>query len=109
MGLIEQIASDEVIEQAFNWLCDKRQHYHYNADVWQVRRWWAEKKVLVQALLLAGTYRFRELRRIRGKERVTEMWASLDALVLKAMAIVLTQHLNRIFPLAVFTWRGMGA
>ncbi|MEH2000890.1 MAG: reverse transcriptase/maturase family protein [Nostoc sp.] len=94
MRLIEQIASDEVIEQAFAWLCDKRQHYHYNADVWQVRRWWAEKKALVQAQLLAGTYRFRELRRIRGKERVTEMWASLDALVLKAIAIVLTQHLK---------------
>ena len=94
MSLIQRIASDEVIEQAFAWLCEKRQHYHYNADVWQVRRWWQEKKVLVQAQLRAGTYQFRELRLIRGKERVTEMWASLDALVLKAIAIVLTAHLK---------------
>lgn len=94
MSLIEQIASDEVIESAFAWLCVKRQLYHYNADVWQVRRWWQEKKTQVQAQLLAGTFRFRELRLIRGKERVTEMWASLDALVLKAIAIVLTAHLK---------------
>ncbi|MHC5939530.1 hypothetical protein, partial [Nostoc sp.] len=76
VSLIQRIASDEVIEQAFAWLCEKRQHYHYNADVWQVRRWWQEKKAVVQAQLLAGTYRFRELRLIRGKERVTEMCGS---------------------------------
>jgi hypothetical protein len=90
MDLIPQIASDEVLELAFAWLCDRRKQHHYNSDVWQVRRWWQEKKALVQAQLLAGTFRFRELRRIRRKERVTESWASLDALVLKAVAIVLT-------------------
>src|SRR5919199_1108379 len=94
MGLIAQIASDEVLEAAFAWLCQRRQHHHYNSDVWQGRRWWEEKKALVQAKHLTGTYRFRELRRIRGRERVTEYWASLDALVLKAVAIVLTPVLQ---------------
>jgi hypothetical protein len=57
MDLIAQIASDEVLDAAFAWLCERRKHHHYNSDVWQVRRWWDEKKALVQAQLLAGTYR----------------------------------------------------
>jgi hypothetical protein len=58
---------ESVIHQAFSLLVTPS-----DSDVWQVRRWWDEKKALVQAQLLAGTYRFRELRRIRGRERVTE-------------------------------------
>ncbi|MEH2182499.1 reverse transcriptase/maturase family protein [Nostoc sp.] len=45
-------------------------------------------------LLLSGKYRFRELRLIRGEERIVEWWCSADALVLKAIAIVLTEHLQ---------------
>ena len=92
--LIDRIASDEVLEAAYQWLCEKRSHYHFNGDVWQIRRWWAEKKAYVQRLLLAGQYRFRELRLIRGKDRDVEWWSSLDALVLKAIAIVLGKHLK---------------
>ena len=103
--LIEQIASEEVLEQAFLWLCQKRSHYHFNGDVWHLRRWWTEKKAYIQRLLLAGQYQFRELRLIRGKERYVEWWCSMDALVLKAMAIVLGEHLkphlsDRVFHLA---------
>jgi len=29
-------------------LCQRRQHHHYNSDVWQVRRWWGEKKAAVR-------------------------------------------------------------
>jgi RNA-directed DNA polymerase len=42
--LIEHIASDETVDQAYAWLCKKRSHYHHNNDVWQVRRWWPELK-----------------------------------------------------------------
>ena len=50
-SLIEQIASDEVIDAAYEWLCEKRKHYHFNSDVWQVRRWWHEKKPQLQGLI----------------------------------------------------------
>lgn len=33
--LIDRITSDEVLEQAYQWLCEKRAHYHFNGDVWQ--------------------------------------------------------------------------
>ncbi len=94
LSIIDRIASDEVLEQAYQWLCKKRAHYHFNGDVWQIRRWWSEKKASVQKLLLSGQYRFRELRLIRGEDRDIEWWSSLDALVLKAIAIVLGEHLK---------------
>ena len=83
--LLEKIASDEAINAAYQWLCKKRLHYHPNADVWQVRRWWHEKKPVLQAQILSGNFQFRELRLIRGEEKSIEWWSSLDALVLKAM------------------------
>lgn len=46
-SLIERIASDEILEQAFQWLCKKRNHYHFNADVWQLRRSWMDDWVIL--------------------------------------------------------------
>ncbi|NEO79490.1 reverse transcriptase/maturase family protein [Moorena sp. SIO4G3] len=92
--LIAQIASDEILDQAYQWICRTRCHYHYNGDVWHLRRWWGEKKPILQQQLRAGQYRFRELRLIQGRERTVEWWSSLDALVLKAITLVLTAHLS---------------
>lgn len=54
----------------------------------------ARKKPLLQSQLLSGGYQFRELRLFRGQNRLIESWSSLDALVLKAMSIVLGTHLK---------------
>ncbi|WAN68866.1 reverse transcriptase/maturase family protein [Moorena producens JHB] len=106
--LIEKIASDEVIDKAYQWLCQKREHYHPNADVWQVRRWWHEKKPLIQGQIRSGHYQFRELRLIRGKEESNEWWSSMDALVLKAITIVLTEHLKPVLSPLCFHLAGHG-
>lgn len=57
MTLIERVTSDEVIEAAYEWLCDRRQDYHHNNDIWQLRRWWTEKKPQLVAQLRSGIYR----------------------------------------------------
>lgn len=106
--MLDQIVSDAVIDAAYGWLCDKRQNYHHNNDVWQLRRWWNEKKPLLQAQLLAGTYRFREQRLIRGVERTVELWSAMDMLVLKAVALVLGDHLQPHLSERVFHWAGSG-
>ncbi|NEO79424.1 hypothetical protein [Moorena sp. SIO4G3] len=106
--LIDLIASDQVIDQAFEWVCLKRAHYHYNGDIWQLRRWWHEKKPRLQQQIRAGTYRFRELRQIKGKEHIIEWWSSQDAMVLKAIAIVLTEHLRPNLSTRCFHLAGTG-
>ena len=92
--LIDRIASDKVIDAAYQWVCEKRAHHHFNSDVWQLRRWWTKKKPLLQQQLRSGNYQFRELRLFWGEDRFIEYWSSLDALVLKAIAIVLIEHLK---------------
>ena len=91
---MDEIASDDVIDAAYTWLCERRQDYSANDDVWNVRWQWAEIKPKLQADLLAGTYRFSAVRRIQIDEDAIDVWAALDALVLKAMAIVLARHLK---------------
>jgi len=94
MQLIERVTSDRILAQAYVWVCNRRLHYHYNNDVWQLRRWWDEKKPLIVAQLRAGSYRFREQRRVSAGGEVKEIWAAQDALVLKALAIVLHEALH---------------
>ncbi len=106
--MIETIASDSIIDQAYTWLCRQRRHYHHNNDVWQVRRWWAEKKAILQAQIRSGNYRLREQQLIRGAERTVELWSAMDALVLKAIAIVLGEHLRPHLSERVFHLAGSG-
>ncbi len=89
-----QIASDEIIQQAYEWLCERRKDYAANNDIWQVRWYWPKAKRQLQADLLAGKYRFSALQHIRGREKTLDLWSAMDALVLKALALVLGRHLK---------------
>ncbi len=91
--LITEIASDAVLDRAYTWLCARRRDYSAHDDVWTVRRRWPRLKPQLQAQLRAGTYRFSAVRRIQTAEGAVEVWAALDALVLKALAIVLARRL----------------
>jgi hypothetical protein len=59
-----------------------------------VRFRWPELKPQIQDALLHGQYRFSPLRRLQIEGEFIELWAALDALVLKALAIVLNRRLD---------------
>ena len=61
--IMSEIASDDVIERAYEWLCERRKDYSANNDVWHLRWRWQENKPLLQADLLSGKYRERGLDR----------------------------------------------
>jgi len=94
MDLIKEMASDEVLDLAYDWLCKRRRDYSANSDVWDVRWRWHDIKPRVQEQLVDGSYRFNPLQRIRPGNDVLEIWTALDALVLKAIAIVLNRRLS---------------
>jgi hypothetical protein len=58
VNLIEEIASDAVLEAAYRWLCDHRKCYWHNNDVWTLRWRWSQVKPQVRTELLSGRYRF---------------------------------------------------
>jgi hypothetical protein len=94
MRLLDRLCSDAVLERAFQWLCRQRRRWPDASDVWSFRREWSAEKARLQAELRAGTFRFGLLDRIRreGGEEV-EVFASRDAVVLQALALVLEHRL----------------
>jgi hypothetical protein len=61
VNLMEQIASDETLEEAYRWLCGRRKNSSPNNDVWTLRWRWREIEPQLQAQLVAGNYRFEPL------------------------------------------------
>jgi RNA-directed DNA polymerase len=94
MTILEQLASDDVLNAAYEWLCRRRRDYSANSDVWGFRRCWPREKESIKRELHAGSFRFSLLSRVTLKDgKETDLWSARDALVLKAVAIVLAKHL----------------
>ena len=92
--LLTEMASDAVLDRAYAWLCKRRLHYPPDADIWTLRFRWPQEKATIRTQLLAGSYRFEPLSRIRRSNGDDlELWSARDALVLKAMSDVLGRHL----------------
>jgi RNA-directed DNA polymerase len=88
------VARDDVLDAAYDWLCQQRRDWPADSDVWSFRRSWAAEKGRITSDLLAGRYRIDLLTRItRSSGEEVDLWSARDAVVLKAMAIVLAIHL----------------
>jgi hypothetical protein len=89
MDWMDEIASEPVLDEAYAWLCERRLDYSPNDDVWDVRWRWAELRPKLQEWLRAGVYRIGAVRRFPAGDVTVEVRPALDALVLKATALVL--------------------
>ena len=94
--LIKKIASDEIIGQAYVWLIERRKDYSHNDDVWDICFRWDDIKPWLQETLLAGKYVFTSQKEILLPDRKIELWSAMDAMVLKAISIVLGEHLEPV-------------
>ncbi len=92
MDWMDEIASESVLRQACDWLCERRLDYSPNDDVWDVRWRWEEIRPRLQDELRSGVYRIGPVRRFSTGGETIEVWSALDALVLKAIALVLAAH-----------------
>jgi RNA-directed DNA polymerase len=92
--MIDKIASDDVLECGFSWLCEQRKDATANCDVWDLRLRWGKIKSQLQCVLRQGTYTFSPVKQYHINGEWISCWSSKDALVLKAMAIVLTEQLE---------------
>ncbi len=55
--VMDLIASDAVLDEAYAWLCDRRKDYSPHDDVRTLRERWADVKPRLQRRLLRGEYR----------------------------------------------------
>jgi hypothetical protein len=91
---LTDVVTDAVLDAAFAWFCHQLQDWPAEADVWRFRQHWPEEKAQLQADLLGGTYEVGLLSRVtlqHGEE--VDLWPARDAVVMKALALVLPEHL----------------
>jgi hypothetical protein len=94
VSLIDRLASDTVLNRAYEWLCAQRRRWPDAADVLSFRRDWVAEKARLRAELGSGRFRFGLQERVtRGNGEKIDLWSARDALVLKALALVLGEHL----------------
>jgi len=60
---LDTLISNDVLDQAFTWLCGQRQDWPSHANVWAFRHHWPDEKARIQADLLTGTYQISLLSR----------------------------------------------
>ena len=88
--LLEAIACEANIEQAYAWLCKQRKAYPANADSWHLRYHWKSHRPALIARLRQGVYQFSPQQKlVLADGKVIHLWNAEDALVQKAIAIVL--------------------
>lgn len=92
--LLSCIADNQNIDLAFDWLCKAREDYSPNSDVWDLRYHWDEIKPSLQAQLIEGSFRFSVMQQYRFPDQRLTLWTAVDALILRAMAQVLSEWIR---------------
>lgn len=92
---LTDVVTDAVLDVAYAWLCHQRRNWPADADVWRLRQRWPLEKARLREELLGGTYQVGLLSRVtlRNGEEV-DLWSARDAVVMKALALVLPHHLR---------------
>src|SRR5271163_2121645 len=93
-GLTAALVSDEVLDAAFSWVCQRRRAWPADADIWPFRRDWRAERQRLKAALLSGRFRVGLLQRVtKADGGEADLWSARDALVLKALTLVLARVL----------------
>ena len=95
-NLISRISSSTTLDQAFAWLAHKRVDAHFNNPFWQVSSRWSSIRARLRRQLQAGEYHFSPLSQMRlNHDHWVSSWDPVDAIVLKAVSMVLTPLLQQ--------------
>jgi RNA-directed DNA polymerase len=98
----------EDLEKAFQWICDLRQRYSANSDIWRLRRDWYTIKHRLLSELNDGTYQFSPLERYEFDDAIVSLWSSQDMIVLKLINQALQQQMINDLPKSCYHVKGHG-
>jgi len=80
------------LDEAYSWLCKQREKASPNADIWYLRFNWDKERADIVNNLKTSSYRFDSTKVFDIDGEYIEQWAAKDAVVLKALALTLTQN-----------------
>jgi RNA-directed DNA polymerase len=93
MTLLEKIISPKNLENAFNILCKQRKDYNAHADIWDLRYNWLDYKKQIITQIQAGIFHFDPVTQYTANNEVCYKRTARDALILKAISVVLNEYL----------------
>ncbi len=86
--------TENQLESAYRWLCQQRQHYPDNADIWSFRFDWQKNKQPLLQAINSGLYKFSPLKRLcKANGQIIHLWCSQDALMMKVLSEQLSRYL----------------
>lgn len=81
-------------QEAYRWLCCQRRQAPANGDVWHLRHHWRRDGAALRRQVEHGDYRLAPMQVIHRRDGdALVMWSAADAMVLKWVALRITQHL----------------
>ncbi|KKL73530.1 hypothetical protein LCGC14_2074000, partial [marine sediment metagenome] len=86
--------NEGTLEKAFKYVCKKRIGYSHNNDIWDLKLTWNREKQQLYEQLNSGTYSFEPVRKITSESGTLEIWSSRDAVVLKALEMMLSERIR---------------
>jgi hypothetical protein len=86
---VEALIAEDVIGEAYQWLCLQRVESSANNSIWDLRHGWSFHRPALQQKLLSGTYVLSPLVSYKINGDLMSSWSAQDALVLKALSLLL--------------------
>ena len=108
-NLMSEVISNPVLEQALKHVSKCRENDSHNNDIWHVRFYWPKIKEEIRHTLLNGTYQLSPVQVCGNKNghRLTR-WTAIDAIVLKAISIVITEPIRQKIDSRCYHIKGNG-
>lgn len=98
INLIKKLTSQETFSQALKWLIAARKEYSANNDIWHLLEHWQDISTKLRQQLCAGSFRFSPLQIYEFHDKTIALYSAIDSLVLKAISLVLGEHLQDKLP-----------
>ena len=87
---IQELSSTRLLNEAYEFICLKRLNHSPNNSIWDVRLKWEYLLPQLQDKLKNGHYQFSPLRSYVIDGKNLSSWDAIDAIVLKAMSLLLS-------------------
>jgi len=105
---MSDVISTQALDTAFAAIYQKRKDDHANSDIWALSLNWTEIRHTLQTQLLAGTYQLSPIAAYSTKKGRLTRWGAKDAVVLKALSLILTPHVSNTVGKACCHIKGHG-
>jgi len=88
---MSEVICDQILDEALSHVYKRLKEDSHNSDIWALSLYWDNRKEDIRTKLLSGNYNLSPVRVCRGgDEKYYTRWTAQDAVVLKALTLVLS-------------------